>query len=275
MISPGLFNRLKVAKLLEFGAYLTDGRDEVLIPAKFLPAEVKEGDSLRVFVYHDNEGRLIATTQIPYACVDQVATLKVVANGAAGGFLDWGLDKDLLVPNSEQRVRLSIGQKAVVWIYIDDKSGRIVASTKLNKYIKDQGSSYSAGDEVEIVVAEITSLGYKVVVDNEFWGLLYKNEVFKTIAIGDRIDAFIKEVRPDGKIDVTLRAPQVNEVEDLGSKILSRLTENGGTLPFGDKTEAEVIYKEFGVSKKVFKRTLGMLYKDDKIILSDEKISLK
>jgi Uncharacterized protein conserved in bacteria len=261
-----------VSKLLDFGAYLTDGNEEILMPTKFLPEDIKEGDSIRVFLYHDNEGRPIATTQIPYACVDQIATLKVVANGAAGGFLDWGLDKDLLVPNSEQRIRLSVGQKTVVWIYIDEKSGRIVGTTKLNKFIKDQGSSYKSGDEVEIVVTEATNLGYKVVVDNEYWGLLFKNEVFKLIEIGDRLDAYIKEVRPDGKLDITLHSPEKNEVEDLGQTILKRLEENNGTLPFGDKSDADIIYREFGVSKKVFKRTLGMLFKEGKITLENERI---
>lgn len=272
MVKIGQFNRLRVSKLLNFGAYLTDGNEEILMPTKFLPEDIKEGDSIRVFVYHDNEGRPIATTQIPYACVNQIATLKVVDNGSAGGFLDWGLDKDLLVPNSEQRVRLSVGQKAVVWIYVDDKSGRIVATTKLNKYVKDQGSSYKSGDEVEIVISETTNLGYKVVVENEFWGLLYKNEVFKPIEIGDRIDAYIKEVRPDGKLDITLHSPEKNEVEDLGQTILKRLDENNGILPFGDKSDADIIYREFGVSKKVFKRTLGMLFKEGKITLENEQI---
>lgn len=272
MIRIGQFNRLRVSKLLNFGAYLTDGNEEILMPTKFLPEDIKEGDSIRVFLYHDNEGRPIATTQIPYACVNQVATLKVVANGSAGGFLDWGLDKDLLVPNSEQRIRLSVGQKVVVWIYVDDKSGRIVATTKLNKFIKDQGSSYKSGDEVEIVVAETTNLGYKVVVDNEYWGLLFKNEVFKPIEIGDRLDAYIKEVRPDGKLDITLHSPEKNEVEDLGQAILKRLEENNGILPFGDKSDADIIYREFGVSKKVFKRTLGMLFKEGKITLENERI---
>ncbi len=272
MIRIGQFNRLRVSKMLEFGAYLTDGKEEILMPNKFLPEDIKEGDSIRVFLYHDNEGRPIATTQIPYACVDQIATLKVVANGSAGGFLDWGLDKDLLVPNSEQRTRLSVGQKAVIWIYIDEKSGRIVGTTKLNKFIKDHGSNYKAGDEVEIVIAEITDLGYKVVVDNEFWGLLFKNEVFKPIEIGDRLDAYIKEVRSDGKLDITLHSSEKNEVEDLGQTILKRLEENGGTLPFGDKTDAAIIYREFGVSKKVFKRTLGMLFKEGRITLGNEQI---
>ncbi|WP_320052543.1 S1-like domain-containing RNA-binding protein [uncultured Acetobacteroides sp.] len=272
MIRIGQFNRLRVSKLLNFGAYLTDGNEEILMPTKFLPEDIKDGDSIRVFLYHDNEGRPIATTQIPYACVNQVATLKVVANGSAGGFLDWGLDKDLLVPNSEQRVRLSVGQNVVVWIYVDDKSGRIVATTKLNKFIKDQGSSYKSGDEVEVVIAETTNLGYKVVVDNEYWGLLFKNEVFKPIEIGDRLDAYIKEVRPDGKLDITLHSPEKNEVEDLGQAILKRLEENNGTLPFGDKSDADIIYREFGVSKKVFKRTLGMLFKEGKITLENERI---
>lgn len=273
MVKIGQFNRLRVSKLLNFGAYLTDGNEEILMPTKFLPEDIKDGDSIRVFVYHDNEGRPIATTQIPYACVNQIATLKVVANGSAGGFLDWGLDKDLLVPNSEQRVRLSVGQKVVVWIYVDDKSGRIVATTKLNKYVKDQGSSYKSGDEVEIVIAETTNLGYKAVVENEFWGLLYKNEVFKPIEIGDRLDAYIKEVRPDGKLDITLHSPEKNEVEDLGQTILKRLDENNGILPFGDKSDAAIIYREFGVSKKVFKRTLGMLFKEGKITLENERIT--
>jgi predicted RNA-binding protein (virulence factor B family) len=275
MIRIGQFNRLRVSKLLNFGAYLTDGTEEILMPTKFLPEELKEGDSIRVFLYHDNEGRPIATTQIPYACVDQIATLKVVANSSAGGFLDWGLDKDLMIPNSEQRVRLAIGQKTVVWIYIDDKSGRIVATNKLNKFIKEQGGEYKSGDDVEIVVAEATNLGYKVVIDNEFWGLLFKNEVFKPIEVGDRLDAYIKEVRPDGKIDVTLHAPGKNEVEDLGPNILKRLEENNGVIPFGDKSDAAIIYREFGVSKKVFKRTLGMLFKEGKITLEDEQISFK
>lgn len=275
MIRIGQFNRLRVSKLLNFGAYLTDGTEEILMPTKFLPEELKEGDSIRVFLYHDNEGRPIATTQIPYACVDQIATLKVVANSSAGGFLDWGLDKDLMIPNSEQRVRLAIGQKTVVWIYIDDKSGRIVATNKLNKFIKEKGGEYKSGDDVEIVVAEATNLGYKVVIDNEFWGLLFKNEVFKPIEVGDRLDAYIKEVRPDGKIDVTLHAPGKNEVEDLGPNILKRLEENNGVIPFGDKSDAAIIYREFGVSKKVFKRTLGMLFKEGKITLEDEQISFK
>jgi predicted RNA-binding protein (virulence factor B family) len=275
MIRIGQFNRLRVSKLLNFGAYLTDGTEEILMPTKFIPEELKEGDSIRVFLYHDNEGRPIATTQIPFACVDQIATLKVVANSAAGGFLDWGLDKDLMIPNSEQRVRLSVGQNTVVWIYIDDISGRIVATNKLNKFIKEQGSSFKSGDDVEIVVAEVTNLGYKVVIDNEFWGLLFKNEVFKPIVVGERLDAFIKEVRPDGKIDVTLHAPGKNEVEDLGPNILKRLEDNNGVIPFGDKSDAVKIYREFGVSKKVFKRTLGMLFKEGKITLEDEQISIK
>ena len=274
MIRIGEFNRLRVAKLLDFGAYLTDGREEILMPTKFLPQDIKEGDSIRAFVYHDNEGRPIATTQLPYACVDQIACLKVVANGNAGGFLDWGLDKDLLIPNSEQRVRLAVGQSVVVWIYIDEKSGRIVATTKLNKFIKDQGGDYKPGEEVEIIIAEETNLGYKVVVDSAYWGLIYKNEVFQSIEIGDRLDAYIKEIRPDGKIDITLRSPERNEVEDVAIVILRRLNEGNGSIAFGDKSEAEDIYRGFGVSKKVFKRALGMLFKEGKIKPGDYDTTL-
>lgn len=261
-IKLGKMNRLMVVKRVDFGMYL-DGRDagEILLPARYVPEGCKVGDELDVFLYLDSEERLVATTQKPLAQVGDFAYLQVAWVNNYGAFLDWGLMKDLFVPFREQKVKMQKGKSYVVHLHVDEETYRLVASAKVERYLSDEMPPYAEGDEVGILVWQRTDLGFKVIVDNRFAGLVYENELFRELKVGDKLTAYVKLVRPDGKLDIALQKQGMAAVEDFSETLLRYLRQHGGCTPLGDKSPAEEIYGTFGVSKKVFKKGVGDLYK--------------
>ena len=271
-IKLGEYNRLEGVKEVDFGVYLDGSEDgEILLPTRYVPQGCKPGDVLNVFIYLDMDERLIATTLQPYVKVGEFACLEVAWVNQYGAFLDWGLMKDLFVPFREQKMKMLKGNSYVVHVHLDEDSYRIVASAKVEKYLSKDMPEYNAGDEVEILVWQKTDLGYKVIVDNKFGGMIFKNEIFTDVRIGMKMPAYIKQVRPDGKIDLELQKGGVKKVEDFADTLLEYIRSNGGSTPLNDKTEADVIYNTFGVSKKTFKKAVGDLYKKRLIVLEGEQ----
>ncbi|HAT41213.1 MAG TPA: GntR family transcriptional regulator [Rheinheimera sp.] len=270
----GQLNRLVMKKRVDFGVYL-DGKTwgDILLPKRYVPATADIGSSIEVFLYLDSEDQLIATTETPHVMVGQVAILRCVATTKVGAFMNWGLKKDLLVPFAEQAVPMQVDYSYVVYCFVD-RSNRIVASTKLDKFIGKTPVDLQPQQEVDIVVADITDLGYKVVVNNQHWGLLFKDQVFKPLRRGYKGKAFVQRVREDGKIDLRLDKPNHQQASDLSSQILQRLQANNGVLALSDKSAPEAIYGAFGVSKKVYKQALGALLKDGKITIEPAEIRL-
>ncbi len=274
MIRVGNYNKLVVQRIVEFGVFLEDGKEGLLLPKRFVPARTKVGDVLDVFVYHDSEDRLIATTQKPKAVVGEVVMLKVVSVTQQGAFLDWGLMKDLFVPRSKQLSGMLVGGEYLVKIYIDEQTGRAVATEKLEPLLSNEELTVKEKDIVQLTVYRKTDLGYVVIINNQHTGVLHANEVYRNIQPGDRFEGFIKSIRPDNKIDVAAGKPGYLRVEDESLKILRLLKDNNGYLPFFDKSSPEEIYSFFGMSKKTFKMTTGSLYKQKKILLTDAGIKL-
>ena len=278
MIQLGKRNDMKVLRMVDFGAYLDAGDiGEILLPNRYVPEGCKVGDEVNVFVYLDSEERLVATTQKSLVEVNHFACLEVKWVNEHGAFLDWGLMKDLFCPFKEQKQKMQVGYKYVVYAYIDAVTYRIVASAKLEKFISNERPPYSKGDEVDIIVCQKTDLGFKVIVDEKFYGMLFDKDVFKPLRKGDRMKAYIKQIRPDDKIDVVLQNESGRElVEGFAERLLQELfASEGGCLPYHDKTDADEIYRAFGVSKKTFKRAVGDLYKRNLITLSDNGIELR
>ncbi len=275
MIKLGHNNKLRVGRFVDFGAYLTDDEGaEILLPARYVSDDLVVGDEIDVFVYKDSEDRPVATTDVPYVEVGQFAFLQVVAVNKVGAFLDWGLPKDLLVPFSEQKARMQQGGIYLVYVYLDNESGRIVASAKVEKYLGNLIPDYKPGQRVEALVWEHTPIGYKVIVDNLFQGMLYQNELYRPVEIEETVDAYVKMVRPDGKIDLTLGDKAVNRVRELSDEIMERLKNSGGSLPYGDKSSPDDIKAEFKCSKRDFKQAIGRLYKEHRIVIEDDNIAL-
>lgn len=274
-IDLGKFNRLEVVKEVDFGVYLDGGDDgEILLPTRYVPKNCKPGDWLNVFIYLDNEERLIATTLTPYVQVGQFACLEVAWTNEYGAFLNWGLMKDLFVPFREQKIKMQKGQRYVVHVHIDEDSYRIMASAKVEHFLSKEMPPYKAGDKVEVLVWQRTELGFKVIVENRFSGLIYANEVFQPVRIGETVEAYVKQVRPDGKIDLELQQSGARKVDDFADILLSYIQSHDGYTTFNDKTPAEEIYEAFSVSKKTFKKAVGDLYKKRLIVLEDGGIRL-
>ncbi len=274
-VKLGRYNQLEVVKKVEFGVYLDGDEDgEILLPKKYVPEDCEEGDMLNVFIYLDMEERLVATTLQPYAQVGDFACLEVAWVNEYGAFLDWGLMKDLFVPFREQKVKMQKGRRYVVHIHVDEESYRIMASAKVERYLSDERPEYQPGEEVEVMVWQRTDLGYKVIVDNKFSGMLFHNEVFRQLEIGMKLSAYIKQVRPDGKIDLELQKAGFHKVDDFAEVLLQYIRDNGGRTSINDKTDAETIYDAFGVSKKTFKKAVGDLYRKRLIVLEDGGIRL-
>lgn len=274
-IELGRFNRLEVVKRVDFGMYLDGGDEgEILLPARYVPEGCEVGDWLNVFLYLDNEERLVATTLTPLVQVGQFACLEVAWINQYGAFLNWGLMKDLFVPFSEQKKKMEVGRKYVIHAHLDEESYRIVASAKVDRYLSKEMPEYRPGDEVDILVWQKTDLGFKAIIENQFAGLLYDSEIFRTLRTGDTLTAFIKQVREDGKIDLTLQKPGMAKVEDFSETLLRYIKENGGKTPLNDKSAAEEIYDTFGVSKKTFKKAVGDLYKKRLIVLGEDGLAL-
>lgn len=277
MIEIGKYNDLRVNRFVDFGLYLIDDEaNEVLLPKRYLTGEEQIDDMLHVFVYNDSENRPVATTETPYAVVGDFALMRVNQVNQVGAFLDWGLvNKELLVPFREQRVRMQAGRSYIVYVYIDDATKRIVASAKLNKFLDNKMPRFYHRQKVDVLVVQRTELGYKVIVNNLHWGLLYSNEIFGDVNIGDRRTAYIKRVRPDGKIDVTLEMIEKMRVEYLSDAILAYLQSHGGSMNLTDKSEPKAIQDAFECSKKDFKKALGLLYKQKKVMLGAQTTLVK
>ncbi len=274
-IHLGEINRLTVIKSVDFGMYLDgDQEGEILLPTRYVPEGLKIGDELDVFLYLDSEERLIATTEKPLAVVGDFAWLNVAWVNEYGAFLDWGLMKDLFVPFREQKMRMEIGNSYIVHVHIDEESYRIVASAKVERYFSKDFPEYENGDKVEILVWQKTDLGFKVIIDNKFGGLIYADEIFRHITTGDRMEAYIKTVREDGKIDVSLQPAGRRHTEEFSETLHQYLIDHKGVCDLGDKSPADDIYDRFKVSKKVFKKAIGELYKQRVITISEEGIKL-
>lgn len=271
-IRLGEYNLLEVVKEVDFGVYLDGSEDgEILLPTRYVPQGCKPGDVLNVFIYLDMDERLIATTLQPYVKVGEFACLEVAWVNQYGAFLDWGLMKDLFVPFREQNMKMIKGNSYVVHVHLDEDSYRIVASAKIEKFLSKDMPEYNPGDEVEVLIWQKTDLGFKVIVDNKFSGMIFKNEIFTDVRTGMKMHAYIKQVRPDGKIDLELQKGGVKKVEDFSDTLLEYIRSNGGSTPLNDKTDADVIYSTFGVSKKTFKKAVGDLYKKRLIVLEGEQ----
>lgn len=271
----GKFNLLKVVKTVDFGVYLDGGGgEEILLPTRYVPENCQVGDELDVFIYLDNEERLIATTLVPLVQVGQFACLEVAWVNEFGAFLNWGLMKDLFVPFREQKMKMQIGKKYVVHAHVDEESFRIMASAKVEHYLSKDMPEYTSGDLVSLLIWQKTDLGFKTIVDNKFGGLLYDNEIFQHLETGMQLQAYVKQVRPDGKIDLTLQKPGFGKIDDFSMNLLQYIKDNKGMIPFNDKSPAELIYDTFGVSKKTFKKAVGDLYKKHKIALDENQIRL-
>ncbi len=274
-IELGKYNTLRVVKEVDFGLYLDgDELGEILLPSRYVPKGSRIGDELTVFIYLDNEERLVATTLTPLVQVGEFACLEVAWVNRYGTFLNWGLMKDLFVPFSEQRVKMQLGKSYVVHVHVDDESYRIVASAKVEHYLSKEIPNYLPSQEVNIFIWQKSDLGYKAIIENQYEGLLYKNEIFQPLHIGERRKAYIKQVREDGKIDLILQKPGQEKVETFSSQLLAYIRAQGGHTGLNDKTPAAEIYNLFGVSKKTFKKAVGDLYKRRLIRLQEDGMVL-
>ncbi len=279
MLRIGQKNVLRIVKRLPQGIYLDGGKqNEILLPKRYITDELKVDDVIEVFIYLDSEDRLVATTETPYAMVDQCAYLKVVAVNKVGAFLDWGLQKDLLVPHREQKYPFKVGELHVVYIYLDQYSNRIAGTTYLDNYLTETSFYFKTNQAVDLLICSQTKLAYKAVINQTHLGLLYTNEVFQPLRIGQKIKGYIKKIRADKKIDLCLQVVAAGKkdqtLEMVKKSIVTHLIANQGSSTLSDKSSPEEIYTTFHVSKKVFKRALSSLYKERVILLERGKVSL-
>lgn len=274
-IQLGAFNRLTIAKEVDFGLYLDGGDEgEILLPRRYVPTTYKIGDEIDVFLYLDQDERLVATTEQPLAQVGDFAYLECSWVNEYGAFLNWGLMKDLFCPFREQKKRMEIGSSYIVYVTIDEESYRMMASAKVEHFLSKDKPPYKAGDEVQIIVWQKTDLGFKAIIDNAYAGLIYRDQIFKYVHTGDRMKAYVANVRPDGKIDLTLQHTGRQQTLDFSETLLTYLHEHGGSCDLGDKSDAEEIKARFEVSKKVYKKAIGDLYRRRLITISDGGIHL-
>lgn len=271
----GKINTLKILRETSVGLFLGDDEgNDVLLPNKFVPKVYRIDDMLNVFIFRDSDNRITATTQIPKILLNEFAYLEVVANTEVGSFVDWGLDKQLMVPFREQKVPLDIGKKYIVHLYLDKKTDRLVATTHIHKFIEESAYDLKDGDTVDVLFYEKTQLGWNVIVNNQFKGLVYDNDIFKTVKFGFRTRAYVKKLRPDGKLDITLQKQGYAVVEPNADKILKLLRMTGGYLNLNDNSDPEEIKEKLQMSKKTFKKAIGALYKDRTIKLEPNGIRL-
>lgn len=276
-MKTGQIQTLEVSRISDFGLYLKDEEDvEVLLPNRFTRLDMKEGDTVEVFVYHDSEDRLVASTEKPLIKVGEVAALKVVDKSIHGAFLDWGLSgKHLFLPNRNQQGSVIAGQKTVVYMYVDDRTGRCVATNKIKPFIyNDDPLTVKVGDEVSVLVAFETPIGYRVVINNRHWAMIYKNQLFRPIRVGDSCRGWVRKITEDMRIDVSLQQQGLAEVETSVVKLEQMLKEHGGVLGVNDKSEPQDVARLTGMSKKVFKRALGMLLKQGKVRQTEHGIEV-
>ena len=271
----GEYNHLRIIKEVPFGLYLDGYEDEILLPLQYVPETYEIDQFIDVFIYRDSEDRIIATTLKPKATVDQFAYLEVKAVTPLGVFMEWGLAKDLFVPFSQQFQKMSVGRSYLVYIYLDGQTDRIVASARVEKFLPiTDGSEFTIGDKVEAIPFEHTNLGIKCLVNNCKIGMLFKNQVFTNLTFGEPTTVYIANIRPDGKLDLRLEAVGMVRIDSQAERILAAIIENNGVLMLHDKSPAEEIYQQFGMSKKDFKKGVGALYKSKLIALHSDCISL-
>lgn len=274
-IRLGDYNRMTVVKKVDFGMYLDGGVEgEILLPSRYVPEGCRIGDELDVFVYLDQDERPVATTLKPLAKVGDFACLEVAWVNEYGAFLDWGLMKDLFCPFREQKKRMERGQRYIVHVGIDEDSYRMMASAKVERYLSHERPDYSHGAEVDLLVWQKTELGFKVIVDNQYGGLVYDSQVFRPLCTGDRLKGYVDKVRPDGKLDITIQRTGRQATEDFADVLLQYLHDNDGRCDLGDKSPSELISDRFKVSKKTFKKAIGDLYKRRLITISPEGLKL-
>lgn len=274
MIEAGHYYKLRVAKKVEFGVYLDAEGTEILLPKRFVPKGLHEGDEIEVFIYHDNEDRLIATTQKPYATVGTFASLKCVGKTKYGAFLEWGIMKDVFVPLANMISRMQEGEKYLVYLYIDEMTGRVTATEKIQKYLSNDELTVKENDVVDLIAWQQTDIGYKMIINNKHTGVLHFSDVFRDLAHGEQVKGYVKKIREENKIDLALGEKGYNRVMPETDRILQLLEENNGYLPYNDKSSPEDIYSFFGISKKTFKMAVGALYKERKIELTKTGIKL-
>ena len=275
MAQIGRINTLTVKGRRDYGVHL-DGGDsgDILLPTRYVPENCQPGDEVEVFVYVDREDHLRATTQRPEVTVGQFAILAVVSNSTSGAYLDWGLDLDLFVPKSEQQNRMVEGKSYVVFVFLDEKTNRITASSKIDKFLGLQPPAYKEGEEVDLIIFERSDLGYKAVVNLYHEGMVYENEVFQALHLGQQLKGYIKKIREDLKIDLSLQKPGYQGVDAVSQSILATMEKHGGRIDVTDKSQPEEIYSLFGVSKKTFKKAVGSLYKKRLIRIDSGGIEL-
>lgn len=276
MIKIGQINSLEVIKTADFGVFL-DGEDygSVLLPNKYVPEGTELGAHLDVFLYFDSESQLAATIDKPIAQVGEWGLMKIEGINKTGAFVNWGIkEKDLLIPFSEQRARFTAGQNILVYVYTDKASGRIVGTTKFNKWLDKTPANYEVNEQVDLIIAERSQLGYKAIVNGEHWGMIFPSDVFGKLFIGKKLKGYIKQVREDGKIDLALQKVGVAKMDDLSSKVIELLEKKGGFLPLNDKSSPEAIFETFRTSKGTYKKTIGGLYKAGKIVIEKDGIRL-
>jgi uncharacterized protein len=275
MAQAGQLNTLEVVKIVDFGVYLNgENLGEILLPSKWLPNNCQPGDKIEVFLYFDSNDKIIATTVKPLVYVNQFGMLRVVDVNNVGAFLDMGLEKDLLVPYREQKLRMEVGRRYLVFVYLDEKTNRIAASAKIEQFLDTSDHNYKEGDEVDLIIWSITEIGFKAIINHKHEGLLYKNEVFQSLHTGQHVKGFIKNIREDGKIDLILQKAGYEKIDDLSQSILEVLNKRSGFLAVTDKSNANEIYSIFKMSKKNFKKSIGLLYKKRLITIEDDGIRL-
>ncbi len=274
MINIGEYNELEVVKQLDFGIYLRADDVEILMPTKWVPAGTQIGDTLKVFVFRDSDDRLIATTVTPLATANTFAFLEVKQANNFGAFLYWGMDKDLLVPFREQPIKMEQGKSYVVYVYVDETTNRLVASVKLNRYLHNDNIKVMDGDMVDLLIYSETPMGFNAIVNNMYSGLIYKNEIFETIRVGDSVKGFVKHVREDNKIDLSLQKSGFELVDDVKWRILKMMKEENGFLCLSDSSSPEEIKAKLQISKKAFKKAIGALYRERLVKLTDKGVVL-
>ena len=276
MIEQGKEIKLIISKRATFGLFLKDeSGEEVLLPNKYCSEEMKPGTPVRVFVHKDSEGRKVATTQTPKILLHEFALLKVTAVTGVGAFLDWGLEKELMVPFREQKQKMEVGRWYIVFLDLDEKTDRLYASNRVERYLQNDQISVKEGEEVVLVVQQKTDMGYSALINHKHKGLIYDNQIFSEIRIGDRLKGYVQKIREDQKIDISLQPIGFRNFNDSNSQLIySKLEENGGFLAITDKSSPEDIYAQFGISKKAFKKSLGALYKQRMIDIRPDGIKL-
>lgn len=274
MTEIGKFNNLTIIKKLDFGLILDGGTKlgEILLPKKYAKRSWQIGDSVDVFIYHDSEDRIIATTLKPKAQVGEFAYMKVVGTSSFGSFLDWGLEKDLLVPINEQRTQLLRGQSAVVYVYLDNQTNRIAASAKIEKFLNLQPPTYECNEEVDLLVYKESDLGLNAIINGKHTGILFYNELLADLNVGESLKGYVKKVREDGKIDLSMQKQGYEKIDEVSQRILSVIKAHGGVIQCSDKSNPDYIYELFGESKKTYKKAVGSLYKQRIIKIEEDKL---